>query len=70
MCSTAAPAPTPCRAALGNDTYFVDNAGDVVIENANEGTDTVYASFALPSGGERGEPGPAGQRRSAGYGNS
>ena len=25
---------------LGNDTYAVDNVGDVVIENAGEGTDT------------------------------
>ena len=28
---------------LGNDTYVVDNTGDVVTENANEGTDTVQA---------------------------
>lgn len=29
----------------GNDTYFVDDAGDVVIEYANEGFDKVYASI-------------------------
>ena len=29
---------------LGNDIYYVDNAGDVVVENAGEGTDTVRAS--------------------------
>src|SRR5262249_30649012 len=29
---------------LGDDAYTVDNNGDVVIENANEGNDTVYAS--------------------------
>ena len=28
----------------GNDTYFVDNAADAVIENANEGTDAVFAT--------------------------
>ncbi len=29
----------------GNDTYGVDNTGDVVIENASEGFDTVYSSI-------------------------
>ena len=29
-----------------NDTYFVDNSGDVVTENANEGTDTVQSSVS------------------------
>ena len=31
---------------LGNDTYIVDNLGDVVVENASEGTDTVQASVS------------------------
>ena len=30
---------------LGDDTYRVENAGDVVTENASEGTDTVNASI-------------------------
>ena len=31
---------------FGDDTYYVDNVDDVVIERAGEGTDTVYASLA------------------------
>jgi Ca2+-binding RTX toxin-like protein len=30
---------------LGNDTYFVDNTGDAVTENAGAGTDTVNSSI-------------------------
>jgi Ca2+-binding RTX toxin-like protein len=29
----------------GDDTYVIDNAGDVITENANEGTDTVQSSL-------------------------
>ncbi|PTQ73712.1 calcium-binding protein [Pseudomonas sp. GV071] len=34
----------------GNDTYLVDSAGDLVIENAGEGTDTVQASVSYSLG--------------------
>jgi len=34
----------------GNDTYVVDNAGDVITENAGEGTDTVESNFAQTLG--------------------
>ena len=30
----------------GNDSYRIDSAGDFVIENADEGTDTVFAAIA------------------------
>jgi serralysin len=38
----------------GNDTYFVDAAGDIVIENADEGIDRIYAStnYILAAGEE------------------
>jgi Ca2+-binding RTX toxin-like protein len=36
---------------LGNDTYFVENVGDVVTEKLNEGTDTVSSrlTYTLPA---------------------
>jgi Ca2+-binding RTX toxin-like protein len=34
----------------GNDTYFVDNIGDVVTEGNNQGTDTVNASITYTLG--------------------
>ncbi len=35
---------------LGNDTYVIDNAGDVVTENANEGTDQVQSAITYTLG--------------------
>jgi Ca2+-binding RTX toxin-like protein len=35
---------------IGNDTYVVDNTGDVVTENANEGTDIIQSSITYTLG--------------------
>lgn len=35
---------------LGDDTYIVETVGDIVIENADEGTDTVLSSIAWTLG--------------------
>lgn len=40
------------RGGVGDDIYVVDNANDQIIENANEGNDTVrskFASYILPA---------------------
>jgi trimeric autotransporter adhesin len=37
---------------IGNDTYYVDNIGDVVTENAGEGTDTVNSAITYTLGAD------------------
>ena len=34
------------RGGTGNDAYVVDTAGDVVVENSNQGVDTVYTALS------------------------
>lgn len=34
----------------GNDSYFLDDAGDVVVENANEGYDSVFSTVSYTLG--------------------
>lgn len=38
------------RGGAGNDTYVVESVGDVVVERANEGTDTVQSSISYALG--------------------
>ena len=38
------------RGGLGNDLYMIDNTGDSVTENANEGTDTVQSALTYTLG--------------------
>ena len=37
--------PISCVGGAGNDVYFVDNIGDFVLENLNEGNDAVFSSI-------------------------
>lgn len=41
--------------STGSDTYVVDNSGDVIVENANEGTDSVLSlvDYTLPANVEK-----------------
>jgi Ca2+-binding RTX toxin-like protein len=38
------------KGGAGNDSYYVDNAGDVIVEVANEGTDAVFSSVSYAIG--------------------
>ena len=53
------------QGGAGNDVYFVDNIGDSVVENANEGNDFVFASVHSRFG-QRRESHPARVGRPAG----
>src|SRR5262249_15385645 len=37
--------PDAMYGGAGNDTYLVDNPGDMIVENLNEGTDAVFATI-------------------------
>ena len=53
---SAVKGPTPWSEA-GNDVYDVDNLGDIIIENADEGSDVVFVSvngYALAANVEAG----------------
>ena len=54
----------------GNDAYYVDNAGDLVVENPNEGLDTVYSTAHLRLGANVETLVLQGSADLQGYGNS
>ena len=60
--STAAPAPTRMVGGAGNDTYVVDNAGDVVTETCRRGHRHGAVVDHLHAGRQRREPDPDRQR--------
>jgi hypothetical protein len=51
----ASSGPSTLAAGLGDDTYYVNHTGDIVVEYANAGTDTVHAtvSYVLPDNVEK-----------------
>ena len=54
----------------GNDTFIVDNAGDIVVENFNQGTDTVLSSVSYILGSDVENLTLTGTLDRNGYGNS
>ena len=61
--------PTPDR-RRGNDTYVVDDAGDIVAEDANDGTDTVQSGVSCTLGTNVENLTLTGSRRINGTGNA
>ena len=51
------------QGGCGNDAYFLDNSGDLVIRERQRGQRHGLCVRQLPAGGERGVPGAARQRR-------
>ena len=45
ICSTASGGADRMVGGTGNDTYFVDNIADIVLENPNDGTDAVFSTI-------------------------